>query len=470
MLTADEESPLLSTTEIDHNAIYNRFTSSQKRIIVAQVSWAGLIPLFVSGSFVPMIPQIAQEFDSTGPIISLAVSLSILAAAVGSLIWATYSGYYGRRPIYLASLPIYCFGSLGVAVAHTVPELMAWRVIQSLGASSALSVGAGVIGDIYKLEERGAAMGVFFGACLLGPAIAPIAGGVAAHLSSWRDMQYALFLAGVFGFFTMFAFLPETMAPGSRGFEKYLQVSAEDEGQPSQPWLWLEAFKSLSLLRSPNILAITIARSCVLMTDYFLLIPLSYTIGERYGISNEILIGACFLPAGVGNIIGSPLAGHISDKVVVKWRKRRGGVWVPEDRLRATLSGGLILVPMSILLSGLVTQFIEGRLGLILNLVCLFVNGIGIDFVLSPSSAYYIDVMHSQSAQVMAASGAVQSTFIAVTSTAILPLINTIGVAGTDALAAFVGWIGFVLIYLTIRYGEQMRAWADVGYSTAQTN
>lgn len=44
----------------------------------------------------------------------------------------------------------------------TVPQLLFWRFFQAFGVSCGLAVGAGVIGDIYKLEERGAAMGVFF--------------------------------------------------------------------------------------------------------------------------------------------------------------------------------------------------------------------------------------------------------------------------------------------------------------------
>ena len=44
---------------------------------------------------------------------------------------------------------------------------MFWRIVQAFGASSGMSVGAGVIGDIYRLEERGAAMGVFFGVGVL---------------------------------------------------------------------------------------------------------------------------------------------------------------------------------------------------------------------------------------------------------------------------------------------------------------
>jgi hypothetical protein len=68
----------------------------------------------------------------------------------------------------------------------------------------------------------------------------------------------------------------------------------------------------------------------------------------------------------------------MSDKVLVKWRGRRGGVWYPEDRLRAAIPGALFLVPLSVLCSGLLTQFVDGKIGLFLNLVCLLVNGLGV--------------------------------------------------------------------------------------------
>ena len=69
--------------------------------------------------------------------------------------------------MYLASLPCLCIGSVGVASSYSVPELLFWRVIQALGSSSAISVGGAVIGDIYRLEERGTAMGIFFGVCTI---------------------------------------------------------------------------------------------------------------------------------------------------------------------------------------------------------------------------------------------------------------------------------------------------------------
>lgn len=62
-----ESTPLLSG-KVD---VYDRFTSSRKRTIVAVVSLTGLIPLFVSGSFIPSIPQIAKDLHSSGPVVNL---------------------------------------------------------------------------------------------------------------------------------------------------------------------------------------------------------------------------------------------------------------------------------------------------------------------------------------------------------------------------------------------------------------
>ena len=79
------------------------------------------------------------------------------------------------------------------------------------------------------------------------------------------------------------------------------------------------------------------------------------------------------------DLVGAPLAGRLSDQIVVYYRKKRGGEWYPEDRLRATLPGALI-VPLSVLASGLLTEYVPGTLGLILNLVCLFINGFAVTF------------------------------------------------------------------------------------------
>jgi hypothetical protein len=83
-----EESPLLATTA--HELVYDRFAPDQKRWIVFLVSFAGFFPskywdlkttcwyrsdtderwtAFVSSTFVPSIPQIAKDLDSTHAVV-----------------------------------------------------------------------------------------------------------------------------------------------------------------------------------------------------------------------------------------------------------------------------------------------------------------------------------------------------------------------------------------------------------------
>ena len=58
---------------------------------------------------------------------------------------------------------MFAIGSAGVAAAQSIPSLLFWRFFQSMGASIGPVIGAAVIGDIFKLEERGRAVGVSLG-------------------------------------------------------------------------------------------------------------------------------------------------------------------------------------------------------------------------------------------------------------------------------------------------------------------
>lgn len=90
--TSDSEgTPLLSNASERPRDVYDRFSQSRKAVILAIVSWSGLIPcqfisilvaclqhtdcvcffcaVFVSGSFIPSIPQIVEDLHSTANII-----------------------------------------------------------------------------------------------------------------------------------------------------------------------------------------------------------------------------------------------------------------------------------------------------------------------------------------------------------------------------------------------------------------
>jgi MFS family permease len=93
---------------------------------------------------------------------------------------------------------------------------------------------------------------------MLGPALAPVCGGLAARYTSWRDMQYALGICGVIAFAAVAAFLPETAHPMTKGVDKLPQFLNGLNGleQQRRKLIWVNPLASLWLLRSPNLLAV----------------------------------------------------------------------------------------------------------------------------------------------------------------------------------------------------------------------
>ena len=76
---------------------------------------------------------------------------------------------------------------------------------------------------------------------------------------------------------------------------------------------------------------------------------------ERYHLDNAAILGALYLAPGMGNLIGARIAGIHADKVVRQWVEKRG-YRRPEDRLRAALLGGLLVMPAALLAAGWLIQ------------------------------------------------------------------------------------------------------------------
>ncbi|KAF7318780.1 hypothetical protein HMN09_00390300 [Mycena chlorophos] len=475
-MSNSESTPLLSNA--DPEAVYSRFSPARKVLIVSFVSCSSLLPMFASGSFIPSIQQIAADLETTGQVVSYAVGLSMFGTALSSFFFATYSSFYGRRPMFLAGLPLLCAGSVGVATASTVPQLMIFRLIQALGTSGGGAVGAGVISDIYKVTERGTALGVFssvnilFAAALMGNILAPLIGGWGAKYASWRIVQLGLFVTGLVIFCAVYFLMPETAHPGTRGVDKLLSRDRNSDGEDSErrrtPIVWLNPFGCLWLLRSPNVLFVMMSGGLALLADYAILVPIAYTLGARYNITNEAVLGALFIPKGLGNMIGAPLAGRLSDHILVR-RREEHGTFMPEDRLRACAPGGLFLVPLSMLFCGLTVHFVPGPVGLALALVFFFTNGLGVVAMQGPASAYLIDILRSRSAEVMAVTVGTRALLLSLPVSGLVPAVIHFGVLPTYVGVAVLAWIGYGMIWATLKYGGKMREWADVGFEESAT-
>lgn len=438
--------------------IYNRFSKGRKRAIVAIVSFAALLAPFASSSFLPSIPQMSRDLKVSQSVINYTVAIFLATIGIAPLAWSPYSTYYGRQKIYLVSLPIFVAGSIGVALSHNLVELIITRIIQGAGASSVLAVGAGSIGDIYKPTERGRAMGLFYAGAVLGPALSPVIAGIVTQYipgkeGSWRANQFILAGMGTVCFLLMLFVLPETSH--TRGIDK-ARKALGPHAKDKFIWVWINPLKPLDLLKQKSVLAISLTSSFVLLANYSLLVPLTFTLGPRFGVTNEALLGTFYLAPGAGNIVGSRLSGLISDATLKRWIAKREH-YVPEDRLRATFIFGGIVVPTSIIGLGFTIQFWTASGGLALSLVLLFISGVGFLGVFAVCNTYLVDAVQTRSAEAIATNNCLRYIASAGASAVVLPLIQKIGIAATNGIAAAFTVLGFSLIVWTVICGEKWR-------------
>ncbi|KAF8499335.1 MFS DHA1 amino acid exporter [Hysterangium stoloniferum] len=363
-----ERAPLLDehaySTQSQADKVYDRFTPTHKRLITCLVAMSGVMETIVLGSFLPCVPAVAKDFNTTGVAINNVIGLAKIVVVIGILITAPYASFYGRRPLYLVSLPNTFIGGLICASASNVTQLLIGRGFQSIGAACISPIGANVISDLYKLEERGTAIGIFYGATQFGHLLAPV-------------------LGALINFVIVVLFLPETSHPGMRGIEK-IRMAENLRQDPSVQgdrtgwrFILLNPLRIFLLLKNSILVIVSLTVSFAAVGYHGVMTPLSYTLGPRYGMTSPSLIGLCFLPAGFGDIAGPLIAGRLADITIIRGRRRRQGKWFPEDRLLAAIPSLLFLMPCAVITLGLSIAFIPGKVGLTISLICLFFNAMG---------------------------------------------------------------------------------------------
>jgi hypothetical protein len=163
------------------------FSNARKWMATFVVSSFTFITPVSSSIVASALEPIAHDFHITNPVESqLILSIFILAYAVGPLFLGPLSELYGRvRVIQIANL-FYLAFNIACGVSQTKGQMLAFRFLSGLGGSAPITIGGGVLSDLFLPEERGRAMSIYSLAPLLGPAIGPIAGGFITENTSWR--------------------------------------------------------------------------------------------------------------------------------------------------------------------------------------------------------------------------------------------------------------------------------------------
>lgn len=124
---------------------------------------------------------------------------------IGSLITAPISEQYGRKQVTKShqlhgdlswltayeqvldvTTAIFTTWQLACALAPNITSLLIFRFFAGFGGSACLSVGGGIVSDLFESNERGTATAVFSLGPLLGPVLGPVIGGFLSQKAGWR--------------------------------------------------------------------------------------------------------------------------------------------------------------------------------------------------------------------------------------------------------------------------------------------
>lgn len=81
---------------------------------------------------------------------------------------------------------LFAIWQLACALAPDINCLLIFRFFAGLSGSACLSIGGGVVSDLFESRERGTATAIFALGPLLGPVIGPVAGGFLSQNAGWR--------------------------------------------------------------------------------------------------------------------------------------------------------------------------------------------------------------------------------------------------------------------------------------------
>ncbi|KZL77025.1 efflux pump antibiotic resistance [Colletotrichum tofieldiae] len=411
--SAKDSDPFLVTFTQPHDAENPLdWPTGRKWMVTDVLSATGFNRIMVSTIMAPALTNIAAELHMTSTESAMALSIYLLATAFGPLFIGPMSEIYGRQVVLHASSIWFLVWNVLCGFATTKGTLIAARFLAGFGASAIYALGGGVLGDIWRPEQRGRSLGIYLLIPLLGAAVGPIIGGFIAARTTWRWMFWSTSIFQAAMIFVSFFSFPEPYGAlilrrraarlrRETGEARYYTASERlDAGRSTRAVVARALTRPLRLLLFHPIIQVSALLSGF---NYGIMYVTLSTFSDlwkgQYGQSVEIS-GLHYIACSLGELLGSQVGGPMMDHL---YKRRQQPT--PESRAMLMFFG---IVPAWIgaLAYGWTAEY---RLHWLIVDVGVVAMMFGMQLSSMPMTAYVIDTYGEHTSSAMAATQFVKS-------------------------------------------------------------
>jgi len=411
----------------------------------------------------------------------------ILQAFAPALV-ATTSDASGRRFAFIICFLIFIVADIGLALQTNYTALLVLRAVQSTGSSATIALSMAVVADIATSAERGQYIGWTSCGFLMGPSFGPLLGGVLAQYLGWRSIFWflAIFTGAVL--VLLLILLPETcrqvvgngsipargIALSLLGYIQQRRRATRESTQEAQNQVTAVATKKRSMWPNPIAVArILIDKESSLLLVYNAILfsgqmvisaSLPSTLQKIYGY-DELKVGLCFLPIGVGGLAASISLGYVTD-----WNFRRqarlAGLEIRKGRQQDLRAFPLekarcqITLPNHVLSIAAMFAYgwvVQARTSIAGPEIVLFVLGFAIMGAFNASNAFLIDLHRDSPATATAAVNLTRCLVSAGGVAVIVPMINAMGEGWAFSVIGFIDIAMLPLLWVIMKWGPGWR-------------
>lgn len=204
----------MNTTRVDNQVDYGR-----KWHVMTAVAMSIFLAT-IDGSIVNVaLPTLTHELNSSFALVQWVVLAYLLTQTTLMLSIGRLADMIGKKSIFTAGFVIFTIGSVLCGLASTVQWLIAFRVLQAVGAAMTLALGIAIVTEAFPPQERGKALGITGSIVSIGVVIGPTLGGILIDALSWHWIFFVNLPVGIVGTFLAIRFVPALQPAGQQRFD-----------------------------------------------------------------------------------------------------------------------------------------------------------------------------------------------------------------------------------------------------------